>query len=681
MAIINRYAALRPLLIIASGIAASYYLKLPNIFWVLTSTLISISALVLHFRAQKIKWVQLSGALLLIALGCFAALRYGLYNSIPKNIFEAKNESIYNGYISKIIKETPDFTRVELQLDSPQTTIITYISNIQLKPEPGDQILFKGSINSISKPLNPGQFDTKTYYGYKKIYGQIFLQKGTYVLSKTNKYPIRKFFYKVSYFIRQKIISFIPDKTSSALIQGVLLGIRHDLDPELMKLFAHAGIMHILSVSGMHAAILYGGLFFLIKNRAKKKPKLRLIPVIGVWLFALLTGAGPAVLRAALIVTLTDSGNIFKKQVNSLNLLMSSAIILLLLQPYLIWDIGFQLSYAAMLGIILTYKAFKGIVYFQNKYVRQYLWEPTALSVSAQMFTTAPALYYFGIFPASFIITNIVTMIPVTLMLFGSILMVIIGSFIPTIGLFIGKLLTYLIHYLFILPLEWIHKIPYSYFEFIPFNWLQLLLLTFTLSLLTYWILNPRKSKILLSSILCFYIFLVYGFIDKHFISTTSPEIIVYHVPKKTVIGLPNKKEISFWGDSNIVKNPESFDFFLSGSYRLFKTKPIQKNNILSNTAQCVSDSLLILTPNFKIFILTPSTKISGQTTHKIKVDYILLKNHPYIKTDQLLKNFEFKAIILDGNISNGKRKIYRRIFDKANIPYYDTQENGALII
>ena len=144
-----------------------------------------------------------------------------------------------------------------------------------------------------------------------------------------------------------------------ALVAAITVGQKNMLDPEQKQYFIKAGVMHIMAVSGLHAVILSLFIFKLLFFLKGRLNILRiLITLLILWSFAFVTGLTPSVLRATLMFSFLQAGNIMKRPVNGINSVLASAFVLILIRPSVIFDAGFLLSYSAVIFIICFYRDF-----------------------------------------------------------------------------------------------------------------------------------------------------------------------------------------------------------------------------------------------------------------------------------------------------------------------------------
>ncbi|GHT09487.1 hypothetical protein FACS189426_08130 [Bacteroidia bacterium] len=254
----------------------------------------------------------------------------------------------------------------------------------------------------------------------------------------------------------------IPDEKPAAIASAILFGYVNDLDADLRQTFAATGSAHILSVSGLHFSIVYGIFYFLFSflgNGRKGMMFRQLIIIPLMWIFAFLTGMGPSVIRAAIMLSLWGIGNGFLFRAFTLNTVGVAAFFMLLYNPLYLFDVGFQLSFSAVLAILLINPYLTALHESRNPVIR-YVWELSCVSTSAQLGTAPLSIYYFHQFPLLYLVTNIFA-IPLT----GLLMFLIPASLSLQFLLGNHSWLTYPVNQLlvfFISGLEWLEVIPHG---------------------------------------------------------------------------------------------------------------------------------------------------------------------------------------------------------------------------
>lgn len=281
--------------------------------------------------------------------------------------------------------------------------------------EAGDRILFSQVPQLISPKLNPYDFDFRKYYERKKIYRQVYLRADKWHNTGLKEFSLvckaEKFRNKLIDIYREQPLDSVEFEVLSALT----LGYSRELDPETRRVFSSSGAMHVLSVSGLHVGIIFTVLSFLLAFLKKKQWGKWIfvgLVVVILWFYAFITGLSPSVLRASAMFSVYIIGTNMNKRSNIYNSLALTAFFLLLINPGNLFDIGFQLSYAALFGIVFLQSKFEKVIVIRNK-VLKYFAALITVSIAAQITTFPITSYYFGQFPSYFWITNLF-IIPLT---------------------------------------------------------------------------------------------------------------------------------------------------------------------------------------------------------------------------------------------------------------------------
>ena len=260
----------------------------------------------------------------------------------------------------------------------------------------------------------------------------------------------------------QKLEQIIPNKRQFSIASGILFGDKSALDDDIKTALSITGGAHILAVSGLHVGILYGALLFpfgFFGNSRRNKCFRQLIVLPVMWAFAFITGLTPSVVRATTMMSFYALAEIAGKKSFSLNIISATAFFMLLYNPMYLFDIGFQLSFSAVVAIISVNPLFQKL-YYTNNYVIRYIWSSITLSISAQIGTMPLTIYYFNQFPVVFLLTNLY-IIPLVGILLTLLLIYLIISFIVPLPEFTLYPLHALLQ-LFISGVELIRKIPYA---------------------------------------------------------------------------------------------------------------------------------------------------------------------------------------------------------------------------
>lgn len=226
------------------------------------------------------------------------------------------------------------------------------------------------------------------------------------------------------------------DEDELAVVSALTIGDKSELTPELKAVYSGAGTSHVLALSGLHVGILSCVIYFLLWPLRKLKGGKAIqsvVVAVALWIFAFISGLSPSVVRAVTMCTLYLVASVVVENgfcgFFSLSL---TAFIMLLYNPMYLFDISFQLSFVAVLSIILFYPVISGWINSSNRLVR-YIWNAMSVSLAAQLGTLPLILYYFGTFPTYFLMANLVVGVLAYCILSLTIASL-VCSFIPAVG-------------------------------------------------------------------------------------------------------------------------------------------------------------------------------------------------------------------------------------------------------
>ena len=212
--------------------------------------------------------------------------------------------------------------------------------------------------------------------------------------------------------LSDKLCSFIDGipMHNTGLVKAFLQGDKSDLDSTVIKAFRASGASHLLALSGLHMGIIYAVIAAIIKPMKNHYIRFSIIVFISL-VFTLMTGARPSIVRAFLFITVSEIYHLQNKHAPLSKTLSIALLIQLIMNPSYIESIGFQLSYSAVLGIMVLCPVFEKMVNFKG--FMQKLWSLISVSIACQIFTAPLAWYYFHTFPKYFLLTNLIA-IPLT---------------------------------------------------------------------------------------------------------------------------------------------------------------------------------------------------------------------------------------------------------------------------
>ena len=397
------------------------------------------------------------------------------------------------------------------------------------------------------------------------------------------------------------------NRESAALLNTLLLGKRSDLDENIYQQYVDAGAVHILAISGLHVGIITAILLLLLQkmpNLGFYRPLRYFILLAGLWTFALIAGASPSVLRATIMFSFVGLGTLIRRKQGRFDALMLSMLFLLLINPYYLYDVGFQLSYAAVFSIMKFYPVMRKWWLPKNKYIR-WIWSLFLVGLSAQIVVFPISLYYFHQFPILFFVSNLVVVPLLQPILIGGIIALCLGGLdiLPYPIIFVLEKLITLMNILvaFIAHQEMfiIRNIPFT---------TPLLLSSLVIVLVLIIFVHYRKYKVLVALLVSVLLFQGVLFYHKYQLETTE-EMLVFSKYKDKIITIRQGNKLSVYQVdttsinpmvNNYIKNKGISDITLYKMPYILRFK--QKNYLLMDSLgvypkskQVVIDSVIFL--------------------------------------------------------------------------------------
>jgi competence protein ComEC len=631
--------------------------------WILAPLLLLSAAFIIlninyaRFALYKKRWI--GGSLITVILflfGWVSVIRFNELNGINHFskqagqylIVKINNEpTIKNG----LVRFT---TTVEQQVNNNKpintsgTLLVAIKDTLAGKLYYGDELLIPNTYSQIDPPFNPAEFNYKKYLANQNIYYQAFLYPKQYVVLRHNAgntvlaYSLR---------LRQRLIEKLKrnmhDTAAIAVASTLILGYKADLSNELLQAYSKTGTIHILSVSGGHVAIIYlllNILFgFLGRYKYGKAIKALLIITL-IWYYALITGFSPAVCRAVLMISFIIIGKTYSRYINTLNILAISAFLLLLYNPLFITDVGFQLSYLAVAGLIILQPLVYKWLTIKNKWGDK-LWAACSVSIAAQVITFPLSAFYFHQFPVYFLVSNLFILIPAEIILAVGMVYLIFPQ-IPVISAVLGWVLERSI-LLMNRVLEYIEQAPFASVGKIWLTTGEYLML-YAIIICLFYFLFSRKAWFIKVSL---FVLLLLS------VSVSFKGVKAMQTDSITFLSLRKHQGFVFkHGDKAIVisdidNTDKNYQYSVQpylDSCKIADTSIYRLNqNIKSGFL--LKNNNLIMFKNQKILIFDKHLQ-GVHLSQKLPVDYLYLTGNPQISISRLNNNYSYNTLIIDGS-------------------------------
>lgn len=540
----------------------------------------------------------------------------------------------------------------------------------------GDQIIFSSKISKIPKENNPLAFNPSQYFHYFNIHYQCYLKENRLIIIPDTDFTVNKLFAKWNKQLQVQLRDIIHDKTNANLAISIILGDKQDLDKDLLSSFSSTGLTHVLTVSGMHVgivALILNWIFSFIGNNRNRYKILKVIfQLAGIWFYSFLAGNEPAILRAAFMITMILIGSNLKRNLNSLNLLFGSAIILLIFNPLQLFQLSFLLSYAAMLGLLIYYQPIYGLINVENNKILKYLWQLTALSISSQILLYPLLIFYFHNGPTLFILTALIA----TPMSFAALLLGFLGVGINIIvhdaGVIIGKILS-IIFDISTYLVDFLDSISLNIGDFIFFSKTDLILIYLIIIFFTifFWSGKNWIFRFSLALVLMFTLNQFYQIIKVH----SENEIVIYNSKNNILSDIFIGRKCFSYSKNSLTEEQIKFT---NRNYRIFKTcdqiidlykdARFGKISIKNQNIIKINGNTILIADN-KVELLPEKAAI---------IDLLVLGDLTSFDIIPILYNYSVSQIIISNKTRYKNRYYIKREAEKFKIPLWDINEKGA---
>lgn len=577
----------------------------------------------------------------------------------PSELSSSNDYLLRKATINRVLTPNSHYYRYEATLENtPRTPLLLWIKKPQPKPPDsrGDRILFYGSVEKISFPKNPG-FD---YTVYLKNRGIHYRAELFYYRTLKPQKGLRRFLEQLRKKRVQAIDSWELDPWEKSLFSALTLGYKDTQFRELQATYTRVGMSHILAISGLHLGLLFGGIYFLfvpISLFPNGKKMRFILALITLWLVALFVGLGASVLRSALMISFFGLGKLVHRPNPPIHALILACLTTLIINPLELFSIGFQLSYSAVLSLLVGYPLVLPWIQSTPKIVRPPL-QLMSVSVLAQLGVVTLSLYYFGGFSGLFLIGNfmLIPLLSVELFLYYSLLL---GSWIsPNIqGLItISKwtlsttngIVTKLSHFDF-----WVLENV----SIDPFTLGILYLLLFFL----FNGVEKRSSKFIKGFLCCILVLQAHQLYLEHQWSRRE-WLLLFQRPKNSLVGYLKGRQLRLY----YTNQPDpTFIALLKKEYRI-KEVYLQEMGYGFQIGE-----IQLLRMDCSGVVIPPKNIPS----------YLLIEGNPSVNLDRILDTYSYKLLIISNSNSAFSRLQWSRTADIKKLPLYDLSQKGVFIL
>lgn len=546
----------------------------------------------------------------------------------------------------------------------------------------GDRIWVSARATPTEPPKNPRAFDYQRYLHYRNLHYQAFARdSGTFGLIDRGH---GNWMRRTAYAWRERLLlvlrEYFPTQDEYAVASALLLGYKEDLSEDLRTTYAQTGSMHALAVSGTHVGLVYAALYFLIRRIPWRGGWRRwgdtALVLLGIWVFALITGASPSVMRASMMFTLFLVGKALYRQASTWNVLGATAFILLLYNPYNLFDLGFQLSFAAVAGIV-------GIMPVLQRYsprLPRWLesaWAVLLVGIAAQLGTLPLSLYYFHQFPVYFWLAGWVVILGGAFYMWGAGVLLVLHALVPQVAEVLGAGLYYWLWGMNQV-LRFIQQLPGSVVQGIWLSGVAVVGLYVSIAFGTAGVFHHRPRWLLMA--LAALLLVMGERLVRQVGQLQQRQTVLYSVGRHFLFDFFDGKTLYTWSDSL----PERRERFAAEMHRsaMGFLKPSER--VLAQLSQPFRAPNLLVQPPFVQFfdktiaVIEHSNQLGNTTSVPVPVEALVLRQNAHVTLAECLQHFDPQTIVIDASNSIRRTERWKAESEALGLTVHDVRQRGA---
>ncbi len=557
-----------------------------------------------------------------------------------------------------------------LQSSGRPSHIFVYLKDPVESIAPGCEIMWKGSLTDLSAPKNPEEFNFKQFGKRNNIFYQSYAD--FWELSSTPKFLFK--FDQLRKMVKTRLGTYLNDHED--ISYAILLGDKSDLSQIKQDQFKASGLMHLMAVSGLHAGMFFSIFWLLFSlitpNFKNRKISIRIFALIAMWLFIGVSGAPPSACRAGIMITIFAIAWLFQKSKNALNILSFTALLMLLYNPFQLFQLSFQFSFLAMLGILVLFPILKARLNFKGNRILTKVVDAGLITIAAQLALFPCILFYFGEFPTYFLLSSILSLPLVPLIMISG-LVLFLSSFVSTtLATFFGFAHEILLNGLVTIT-EFISQLPFSQIQYLNFDGLKLVGVGFTLLML---------SKLIIHKTQVHYLQLFsFGFLFIFLIGWTHPNnqkqslLTIYHSYEHLIIEAFDNETSYNLSNHHMVPTR-----LLNAKLRWQSKHTINKQSIL-NKDDCFQT--ICRKQDFVKFHHELYWILNEPFVNRIpfgQIDVLVINTNAEIDFEKLVQQTCIGQIVIPSHVNYQQRMKLKMASKRHPIPVYDINSQGAFI-
>lgn len=677
----SKYPFLRLLLPLVAGIMLGELwrpvgIRAATLYVVLCALIVAMMLLSRALRSYRYRWTF--GLLTLVSMLYLGWFRQQMAVEMSDTVIPNRKGDLVVARVVEPPVEKARSVKAVLEWNGRKGMAYFEKSDRSLSLEYGDLLCFAEEMEEVPPPLNPGEFDYQAYLRRQGVTGRWYLKEESWQALGVNEgNPLLRFAGRSRHKLLLALDRCGVTEDAFGVGAALLLGYDESLPAQVRQQYVAAGAMHVLCVSGMHVGVVYLLASSLLELLIKKKRMIRvkkLLLLVLVWSYALLTGLSPSVIRATLMISFLMVGSLLRRKGNTLNSIAASAFVMLVVNPNNLFSIGFQLSYAAVLGIVLLQRPIYNLLFVPNKLLDK-AWEITAVSLAAQVATMPLTLFHFHQFTPYFWLSNLF-LTPLSFVAIMTGMALLFVSWIPWVSTVVGKgvwgclsLMNFLV--------SKIEQLPFSVVKGLYINKVELAMGLLLLGLFLAF-LHFKRKRMLMEMLLvscCFAFSLAY----RSQSVARQERITFYALRKHTCLDLVIGTEHLVLCDEGLLEAPETIDYSLRGDWarcQLSGNPPCFTLSEPIDHPWAVKRGDLLSFQGRLLAFWGPSSRHAGAPTAR-PVDMVLVHGKQDANLEAMVQRYPTSLLLIDGSVPSYLAQKWQSQAAEKGIPYINIGEGA----
>ncbi len=550
----------------------------------------------------------------------------------------------------------------------------------------GDLLLFKTTVKPVVNAGNPYEFDYRGFLNKRDIARSAFIESGQWQRIGTYAQgPLVNLSNRIRYRLLDIFKEAGLEGNELAVASALTLGYKADLSDDLRSAYSASGAMHVLAVSGLHVGILYFVLEFLLKLIPflhRRKWLFAIVMLAVLWLYAFITGLPPSVKRAATMFSVIVIGQALYRKAYIYNSIAISAFILLLLNPMILYDVGFQLSYTAVIAIVFFHSKLYPLLSFDHILFDK-AWSLTCVSLAAQIGTAPLALYYFHQFPIYFILSNFIVIPAASVIIYGALILFVlspVSQLLEWCGWMFDKILYTLNTCIF-----FIEKLPGSLITGVRFQSWEIWLWFMLIASVSVWLLLKRKAYLFSTLGIC--LIWLAGTVVRDYHDLSRQQMMVLNAQNNSLFMFIDGHQNEVWYESrkpsfNPVRSTadQRIAMHLGGAHLNSLESSLHRTGIDEYIPGLYLFANFIQFENKQLAIFTREYPPQDVGTHTVKVNIVVLAQNVNARIEQIVQAYHPEIIVIDASNSLNRSDRWEEDCRTAGVKCHRISRDGAFV-